>query len=213
MVQTPETKNVLGRAPNRRDTAGKGLGKILDIIYIYIYIYQGGLRAWPTWAQEGPQGPGPQGPGPQGPRGAHKGPAHKGPVGPTREPPGTPQGPPGTSQGPQAHPRGSPEPLQTTKGHSGNRPEPLQAPQLWAQRMPGQLIGRVVGFEAPLTSPGVGLGGVTRSVFRSAASAEGLSIYIYIQIYSRQVFFDNFVKSWKCGWLGGSSKDFHTPKL
>ena len=32
-------------------------------------------------------------------------------------------------------------------------------------------------------------------------------------ILGRQVFSDNFVKSRKGGWLGGSSPDFHTPKL
>ena len=46
--------------------------------------------------------------------------------------------------------------------------------------MPGQLNHHVAGVGNPLTSPGVGLGGVTRSAFGSAASAEGLSICTHI---------------------------------
>ena len=45
--------------------------------------------------------------------------------------------------------------------------------------MPGQLIDDVVRLWDPLTSPGVGLGGVTQSGFGSAACAEGLPISYY----------------------------------
>ena len=97
------------------------------------------------------------------------------PQGPPGDPPGTPRGPPGDPPGP---PRGSPELLETSKGHPRNPPGPLLAPQLSGQSVPGRLIGYVDGFWDPPTSPEVGLGGVTCSGFGSAASAEGLSIYV-----------------------------------
>ena len=105
------------------------------------------------------------------------------PPGTPKDPPGTPWGPPASSQespgDPRHPPGGSPELLETSKGHPRNPPGPLLAPQLSRQGVPGQLSGYVVGFWDPPTSPGVGLGGVTCSGFGSAASAEGLSSYVY----------------------------------
>ena len=38
-------------------------------------------------------------------------------------------------------------------------------------------------------------------------------IYIYIYTYADNLLLDDFVKSWKGVWLGGSSPDFHTQRV
>ena len=50
--------------------------------------------------------------------------------------------------------------------------------------MPGQLFDHVVGFGDPLTSPGVGLAGRDVARCRSAASAEGVSMYVHVRVYT-----------------------------
>ena len=103
------------------------------------------------------------------------------PTDPARIPQGPPRDTPGTRQGlpsePQAPPREIPGAPADFQGIPQDPPGPLQVPQFSRQSVSGPLIAHVVGSVDPLTSPGVGLGGVTRSGLGSAASAEGLSIF------------------------------------
>ena len=72
--------------------------------------------------------------------------------------------------------------------------------------------------------PGHRRPGRSRSL-QAAFGRIGLESRTYVHIYTsvhintgenlvcRQVLLENSLKSWKAGWLGGSSPDFHTPKL